>query len=556
MHTVLQAMLWELWRTSRFELLVRLAWQVAIIFLIYTATADASAPEIAVVRGVVVLLLAISSTFSMTWLNALDSEDVNNGFSFRLGFTRPVSTARLVALPMLFSVVVAVSFYLLPAALFRFLMGVPMPLVGPAVIIASAIVCLVATAWSPATRIGRSLAITGLLVVQGIAMYFFHNSRHDPDVLLMAIGKPEYFQLAWYEYAALIVVAAAAFIVVLIAVEGQRHGDRWFEGLRLASSRWRLPPVARAASATKPFPGPVAAQCWYEMRRFGSLLLALGVAGALIVVGAISTMLWLDPNWQGAPSIALLAVVICPIVYQVVGVNGAIGLRHKQGSVTYSAFDATRSLSNDQLIAIKLLVVAACSLAAWLCMVAAVVMHAAAAGYWPTLVQSGEVASGQLGHVPSYWWIAGVSNAVLLYASSSSILLALGLWLPLHPKVLVSGFLVIFLHLILAGWDEHHGWRLQLLWVTYAYLLAVAIVAVSFFALWKALAAGYLTKRFFGFAFGLWVIYILSSVALYTKTTSALSIPLPLLALGGAMLLVPLATTAAAPLALAAHRHG
>lgn len=201
MRTPFRAMLWELWRTSRWELLCRLGWQCGLVFLLYILSDDVSEPEMNILRGIVILLLVTTSVFSMTWLSAIDSEDNKSGFSFRLGFTRPISTARLVTVPMLFSIVVAIGCYSLPAALFAALMDSPMPLAGPAMFVASAVATLVAAAWAPSNRIGKSLALAGLLAVLGFAMYLFHNSHHDPDVLLLAIGKLEYFQLVWYEYA-------------------------------------------------------------------------------------------------------------------------------------------------------------------------------------------------------------------------------------------------------------------------------------------------------------------------------------------------------------------
>ena len=54
---------------------------------------------------------------------------------------------------------------------------------------------------------------------------------------------------------------------------------------------------------------------------------------------------------------------------------------------------------------------------------------------------------------------------------------------------------------------------------------------------------------------GLWTIYVSSTLALYSRAEPAAPVPAVLIALAGALLLVPLATTAFAPLALAAHRH-
>jgi cell division protein FtsW (lipid II flippase) len=82
-----------------------------------------------------------------------------------------------------------------------------------------------------------------------------------------------------------------------------------------------------------------------------------------------------------------------------------------------------------------------------------------------------------------------------------------------------------------------------------------AIIAGCVFALRKALRAGFLGQRLFGGVCFLWLVYVSSTVALYLKASPAIAIPLPAVALGISLLLVPLVTTAIAPLALASHRH-
>jgi hypothetical protein len=86
-------------------------------------------------------------------------------------------------------------------------------------------------------------------------------------------------------------------------------------------------------------------------------------------------------------------------------------------------------------------------------------------------------------------------------------------------------------------------------------MLPVAIVAGCVFALWKAHRAGFLGKRLMGASFCLWAVFATSTIALYLKVSPMIQLPKPALALGVSMLLVPLATTATAPLALASHRH-
>lgn len=135
-------------------------------------------------------------------------------------------------------------------------------------------------------------------------------------------------------------------------------------------------------------------------------------------------------------------------------------------------------------------------------------------------------------------------------------LLAFGLWLPLYPTRYFAGVVVAFFHIVLAVWDAKNGWALQPLWIAYGYLFSVVIFIGCIFALRKALITRAIGKRLFGCAFCLWLIYIGSSLAIYVKASPSFAIPTPVLALSISLLLVPLAATAIAPLALASHRHG
>ena len=128
------------------------------------------------------------------------------------------------------------------------------------------------------------------------------------------------------------------------------------------------------------------------------------------------------------------------------------------------------------------------------------------------------------------------------------------MWIQLHQKLCMCGLFALPLHAVLLILDARHDWAFRHLWAAYGYFLSVATVAVCVIALRKALTAGYLGKRLFGYAFCLWVIYVSSAAALYIKAP-AVTIPLPLIALGVSALLVPLASTAIAPLALASFRH-
>ena len=557
MRTPLQAMLWELWRLSRLELLGRISYPCALIlaaFLFSSGVFDFSIGEgWYVIRAIVILLLSSTSVLSVKMFNAFDNLQ-QGGFCFHLGYARPTSTTQLVVVPMLYIVVTVVACFVLPALFFCLLMDTSLPLVGIGTGVACVATCLIAAAWSPPTQFGRIAGLLTIAIGVVLCLVKFHSHYDGSDPWLYAMGKPGYFVFAWYYYGACLGISVAATVVAVAGVQRQRRGDEWGLVDRWVTGESRFWNRSRklASPATKPFSNRFAAQWWYEMRRvgrpgWGFALLPLYFFCFLWIVSR-----YVDPEKVAAIWIGVLA--LCPFFYQLASAEGALGLRTKQGARQFSTFDATRSMSNDALIAVKLLVDAACSLIGWLCMAMAAGLHTVLVGNWHEWARIGEAVSTAVGDVPGYWWVVGLLNIVLLYVSSSSILLAVGMWMQLYKKLFAFGFFLLLLHVGALFWDAKHDWAYRHLWAAYGYFLSVVIVVVCILAMRKALTAGYLGKRLFGYAFCLWVVYVSSVVALYMKSP-AVTIPLPFIALGVSILLVPLASTAAAPLALASFRH-
>ena len=566
MGSPLTALLWELWRTSRFEILIRIGGQSSFIVLFCSlAPLNQSTSTEAyanILRGIALMILAMPSIFSATWLNGLENRQI--GFSFRLGFTRPISTTQLVVVPLLYSVVIAVTCYLLPTLLVASLLDMSMPLLGPAALVACVVTCLIAAVWCPTTIFGRGISLAAMGSAMVVTVAVFDWLRDDPDPILLALGKPEYFDFSGQTYLILAALGAIASVMTVVGVDRQRHGDaspleglgRWWRSRRDSEDgRTSARSTTAAASTAKPFTSSVAAQCWYETRRFGQTLLLVGVLSPLLPLAFVCIVPWVDAGWDASPVVWILALVFCPIAYQLVGVDGAIGLKRNQGTVQFPVFDATRAMPNDQLVAIKLLVIAGYSLFGWLCMGLVAGLHTIVAGDWQAWSRIGDAVTGLVGDVPVYWWIAALSNFVLLYVSSCCVLLAFGLWLPRHRVIFTCGAATLYGHMLLAALDVATDWDFRYLWTAYGYLIPIAIVCGCVVALRKALSAGLLGKRFFAGAFCLWVIYVASTIAVYIKLAPATSLPPVAILLVGSGLLVPLAATAFAPLALASHRH-
>lgn len=159
MQTPVQAMVWELVRTRRVEILLRVGAMCCFMIMTNLAARDLGDFQDQVVRGVAVTMLMISAPFSQAWLGELDSN--SKGFCFRLGFVRPVSTLQLVLVPLLFSVLSSMACYLIPTVLASYLWNAPMPMLGPALLIGFVVQLSVAVVWSCAARSSKVLGIVG-----------------------------------------------------------------------------------------------------------------------------------------------------------------------------------------------------------------------------------------------------------------------------------------------------------------------------------------------------------------------------------------------------------
>lgn len=559
MNTPLQAILWELWRTGRNEWLFRMTWCVVIVFLCLGQLGGLMTDlETLVLHGCLVFLLVAMSIFSAAGWGQLDSQ--NRGFSYQLGFVRPVSTFQLVAVPMLFSMIGAFVCYAVPATILHAFSG-PFPVLGPALIVTCVSSWFMASCWSPTTIIGKRLSVLLLMVGAIVGLVWLHWQSGHSEPLLMVLGRPVFFQLPWYNYVGLVLITALSFGFTMTAVERQRHGDSpVFGGIfTTLVARLRRRPRTTITSTTfaksKPFAGRVSAQVWYEVRRLGPSVWLLSIFSIVLIAGFATVVPLVKSGWNGSAVAWLIGLVISPFAFQLIGADGAIGLRKRDGAVWLSEFDATRPMSNDHLIGTKLLVIGLCTLIGWLLMAVAATVHTAIFGNWQLWVELGEWASKTAGDVPWHWWLAGIASAAMAYIGSTSVFLAFGYWLPKHPKLFAFLSMTFYGSGILGFLTVKEDWPLRSFWMATGYLASLAIVVACVLALRKALLAGYLGKRLFAIAFCLWGVYVTSAVTLYINANTAWSIPLPALAVAVSLLVVPLAATAAAPLALASHRH-
>ena len=552
MRTPVRALIWELWRISRWDLIFRAAggsvFVVAAFWFVQTGR-DGIEP----IAGFTLLVLAGTSVFSGTWMEGFENRQT--GFYFHLGYSRPISTRLLVVIPMAYIACTSALSFLIPTTLLRLLFEVPFPFLPAVALIVTATTCLVAAAWSSANFFARMLNLVIVGVALGGLMLWWNWQQGVATTLLVSMKDwPTVFTFSFLHYLVLLTVSVCAVVVTTFAVDRQRHGERlqikavsqMVRGLTDRLPRW-----------TRPFGTPVRAQFWLEMRRSGLKVLLIGFSAPIFVFPYIAyANLNSEPLRGKAAVMWLFFLALCPFVYQVLGAEWLLGLKRRQGAVWISTFDATQAMGTDGLIAVKLAVLATSVLAGWLAMASAAALHTILFDSFHDWIRISETISAIAANVPAAWWAVVAIVAVVLCASSSAMMIAFGLWLPLYPKVIAGIAVVLVAHAGLAVWDSQHACVLSPLWTAYSWLLSAGLATVCFIALQQSLKWGCLGKRFFVVALCLWAVLVSATVTLYLKVAPVtVTVPLSALVLGLGMMTTPLAAAAMAPLALASHRH-
>ncbi len=245
-----------------------------------------------------------------------------------------------------------------------------------------------------------------------------------------------------------------------------------------------------------------------------------------------------------------------PIVFQLLAADRTLGITSKHGLARLSPFDATRPMRCDQLIGIKVLVVFGWSLCGFLLVAIFAGLFALLSGEYEFWLRDFHTIQRAIGSISPIWWMVGLVDLLFIFLSSTTLLFAQALWMSRYPRVLLAGSLILLAHVGIFAWDASHGWQWGLLWKCYGIMLPVAVIVGSLLALVVAIRAGYLGKSYFGIALGVWLVYVASTLWLFANSSPPQPIAPVAYLVGVAMLIVPLAGAAFAPLALAAHRHG
>ena len=568
MRTPQRAILWELWRTGRSDLMLRVI-SLSLMVLLFTsviANSTQKSSALVPVAGITVLLLMVCGAFSSLWLQELDTQQP--GFSLRLGFTRPVATGWLVLLPMLYGMATSVVCYVIPASLFHLVIGMRLPLHGPIWLTAMINVGCLAAMWSARNRLEKMayFALLATVTVWLVRWYVGEIPQGESWIIELAGSVNRSWSLL---YDVIAFVASAGMIgLTIIAVDRQRHE---ISGERRVSATRDVPSVARQREAGSSltlllFKGFVclagvtridrrlAVQAAFELRRCGLVTLGAGLLLPVLVFGLVCLIPLMNSHWNRQPLTWLVAIIVCPMIYQLIGIDAVTGLRGRQGQIDISPFDLIRPLRNDQIVSIKLIVVACVTLAGWLIMLASGVIYMVANYGTEWIGSPAEIWKGVTSVTPMIWG-AGFCFLAMSIASSSSMLLALALWMDLYLWRMLLLFGAVSVNIALVIVDLEHGLRFRLVWTMEACLLCVLLPLLCGLAVRRTWKSGTLGGRYFLSAMTLWLGWMASNFWLRAQISSAVTVPFEFSMLAIALLPVPLVTTLTAPLAYACCRH-
>ncbi len=464
------ALLWEIWRRNRVALAV-----------IFAATLSGRALDFAEQptddpSSLIALLWMVSFLFLFGIFSYTEpsGERGIGGFPRRL-FTLPVSSLRLVALPVLTGIASVELLYVFWLAPLSRGGSLSMPFVS--VLLGAFMVFFQAVFWI-LERLGPlRLMIAGAVAVGVYVVGLLPSWPPSPPPPLRS------------EVAVGTVIATLAVAVFLLA---------WRHIIRLrcgggGRTVYQLEPLIASAADVlprrrTPFASPMAAQFWFEWRCSGFVLPVL-VGGVLVAV--IAPFSWFARDDASLSLRLLLGTLATPILLAIpVGMAFARPTFWSE-DLSMPAFIAIRPLTDEQIVAIKMKVAAASVGIAWLLVVCFV-------GVWLSTWANVDAVS----RLAIQWWAFHEHSVLSVYGTVALILIAAMVltWRFLVSRLWsgMSGSRLLFMTsimsavlLVIAGMvfavDRLPGWVLAdparmggVVW-----LLSIAVVVKCWLAAWS-----------------------------------------------------------------------
>jgi len=453
-------------------------------------------------------------------------------------FALPLRTAALVGWPMLYGTAAVAILWLVTALSARWPWGIELPLIWPALLAAVFLAWTQALMWMPYGLPGLRAIVTvpWLATLDAVVLLAIHYRVREP--MMVAFLAPQ---------------LPLAYVTACSAVGRARRGE---------VPDWRGM-VARPASNAvltrrrDHFPSPARAQAWFEWRRHGRSLPAL--VGLLLPFEL--ALLWLAKD---APAfvfeILFLALITPPFMAAFTAWTVSQPNPPVHDSYGVPPFIATRPLTSAELIAAKLKMAMWSTLAAWLLLLIALPLALEWSGTWSMVTERVRRMSDAIG-TPRAATVVLLILAAFMVATWKQLVQSLHIGLTGREWIVKGSVLLTLTFLILLGpiveWfiDNPSGQRA--LWNALPLILAGLVGLKMSAAAWIATRldrSQLLGDRALVLGATCWLVAVLALYGVLVWFFSTPFVARYVLALI-AILAVPLARIAAAPLALAWNRH-
>jgi hypothetical protein len=453
--------------------------------------------------------------------------------------TLPVSTAALAGWPMLYGTAAMAILWFGMRLLALWPSDVEVPVIWPALLAASLLAWTQALTWMSYPLRGLRVIITVLWLAAIDAVIMVELNLKASEPVMLALLAPH---------------VPLAYLVARSAVARARCGDvpDWRGSFARAGRTADVLPRRRDH-----FRSPARAQLWFEWRQYGRSLPWLM---AILLPFELALLFPFSHTPELIYEVLLLVAFTPPFMAAFVAATAA-----RSGATTNDAhgvtpFIATRPLTDGSLIAAKMKAMIRSALAAWLLVLIATPVALTFSGAAPVVMERVHRLVEVMG-MPRAIAIVLLALAALLASTWKQLVQSLYIgmsgreWVVKGSVFVSLSFLAIVLPL--AVWISRSRYTMAMLWNNFAFIAAVLVTVKLTAAVWIAVRLRdkrLLSNRTLVIGAVCWDVAVFALYGLLVWIVPLVLIGSDVLALV-AILEVPLARLAAAPLALAWNRH-
>lgn len=544
---ILRAQLWELWRLA---FIVRIGGTLAYLWL-FTLLPDDVTNDL---QGSVHFAVVFASLMSGLWLYRDDPRSLG-GFPFALGYTRPIPTRWLVAVPLAWLFISNALIFLALTWATEMVLSWDIPQLPtlPGILMGTALVALMS--WCTTGQAEREIAAT--IVCSG-GLWLSIESGGLLDPLSEESGNSFLFHAPGLPACAVLLVGSLfATSLCILSVRLLRSGGR---ASLLGGRSLFQGPSRSGVERFEAFRSARHAQWWFDVRRSGTRARAIVLGGlACMLLSSWGAFLYGDDSL--AALLWGLSIGVTPSALLGVTVNSMLGFKNYLYDSRLTIYEAIRPVTVSQNIRQKLVLILTITLPGWAAIALGASVTAAALhpGFLSDLSQVLSPNSNLF-----LFKVAGAIGGITILATATCIVLSLLLmsWgyvvprLKEHPVVCWVFAVVVAVSLALPVVEALSGWELtgiahacQLLW-------GLFFIGATAWSLWRAQREGFYSLPWLCCAAGVWALLLatLAGAARYAGAELPDLTPYTTVLVVG-LLTIPLASVAWAPLSLAALRH-